>query len=131
MDEPENTGDNKKLSRFVPGVSGNPAGRPKGARNKLAEQFFVDMYDAWKGRGIEAINAVIDSRPADFLRAMTAIVPKELKVENTVELKDGDLERRIRSLLRVLGAEVGAPRIIEGEATEDQSEPPGRLSSLQ
>lgn len=39
-DAPENTGAIKdELGRFLPGVSGNPAGKPKGARTKLGEQF--------------------------------------------------------------------------------------------
>ena len=39
--------------RFLPGNSGLP-GRPKGARNKLAEAMIEDLYQDWKAHGIEA-----------------------------------------------------------------------------
>ena len=37
-----------KKYAFKPGQSGNPAGRPKGSRNKLAETFLADVYAEWE-----------------------------------------------------------------------------------
>jgi len=34
-----------------PGQSGNPKGRPKGSRNKLSEDFFRDLCEAWQAMG--------------------------------------------------------------------------------
>jgi len=45
----ELTGENRENGRFGPGESGNPAGRPKGARNKatiLAERLFEQKVEA-------------------------------------------------------------------------------------
>jgi hypothetical protein len=38
-------------TRFQPGVSGNPAGRAPGSRNKLAEDFLADMYRQYQESG--------------------------------------------------------------------------------
>ena len=38
-----------------PGESGNPAGRPRGSRNKLAEDFVAALYDDFRDHGAAAI----------------------------------------------------------------------------
>jgi len=38
-----------------PGQSGNPKDRPKGSRNKLTEDFFGDLCDAWQAFGKPAL----------------------------------------------------------------------------
>ncbi len=63
------------------GVSGNPAGRPKGSRNKFSENYIDAMQRAFEERGVAAIHAVIDESPAEFLRLCSAIVPKQFGVE--------------------------------------------------
>ena len=61
---PEQTGERRDIAtRFKPGQSGNPAGRKKGARARLAEAFIQDMYEAWQTRGAEVIQRVIEDRP--------------------------------------------------------------------
>ena len=42
---------------WKPGESGNPAGRPKGSRNKLSEEFVAEIYADWCEHG------AADSRP--------------------------------------------------------------------
>jgi hypothetical protein len=42
------------LPPWKPGQSGNPLGRPKGSRNKLAEQFFID--DCLRTLGLKSTN---------------------------------------------------------------------------
>lgn len=47
------------------GQSGNPAGRPRGSRNKLGEAFLADLHADWLVSGVEAIQRVCRERPHD------------------------------------------------------------------
>ena len=58
--------------RWVKGFLGGP-GRPLGSRNKLSEDFLVDMHVAWLEHGPEVINRLIAERPEVFLLAMLKI----------------------------------------------------------
>lgn len=68
--EPENSG-KIQSGRFTPGVSGNPAGKPKGARHKatlLAERLMTEdvedvvkaVLSAAKGGDIQAAKVILD-----------------------------------------------------------------------
>ena len=48
---------------FKPGQSGNLAGRPKGSRNKLSEEFIAEVYADWCEHGAGAIQTVRETRP--------------------------------------------------------------------
>ena len=71
---------------WKPGQSGNPAGRPKGARSKLAESFLDGMLAAYMKGGQQAIEAVMEREPSRFLSALVAILPKQLELDADVKV---------------------------------------------
>lgn len=104
-DNPENTGPIKdEFGRFVPGVSGNPAGKPKGARTKLGEMFLEAMRDDFEVHGVEAITKVREERPQDYLRVIASLMPKDLNlnINNLDAATDDELVQRLRELESVI-----------------------------
>lgn len=85
---------------WKPGQSGNPAGRPKGSRNKLGEAFIEDMLSDWEANGPAAIVQVRTEKPDAYLKVVASILPRDLNVNlnNTDHMTDEQLIERIRSL---------------------------------
>jgi hypothetical protein len=75
-------GHNLAAYQFMPGQSGNPAGRPKGSRNKLGEQFLTDLYADWVENGVAAIKKVRETRPEIYLKVVASILPKQLEIKS-------------------------------------------------
>ena len=75
--DPEDTGQ-KLDTRFKPGRSGNPAGRPRGSRNKLGERYLDDLLETWEERGPSALVACATKEPAQFCKIVANILPKEV-----------------------------------------------------
>jgi hypothetical protein len=73
--------------QWKPGQSGNPAGRPKGARQKLAEAFLEGMLCAYAKGGAKAIEDVMKDEPAKFLSALVAILPKQVEMDGEVKVR--------------------------------------------
>lgn len=86
--------------KWKPGQSGNPKGRPKGARSRLAEAFLGDLYNDWEEHGIEAIHAVRELRPQDYIKVIASILPKQLEVKDQPldEIGDDDLALAIAAI---------------------------------
>jgi hypothetical protein len=66
--------------RFVKGQSGNPLGKPLGARNKLKEAFWVDFNEAWQKHGQAALSLVAQEDPSTFVKVAASIMPKETEL---------------------------------------------------
>lgn len=63
---------------WKPGQSGNPAGRPKGARAKLGEAFIDALLDDWNKNGVQAIIKMRDEKAGDYVKVIASILPKEI-----------------------------------------------------
>lgn len=72
--------DNK--GRFAPGNSAG--GRPKGVRHKLGSVFFELLHEDFEKHGMSAIIQTREEKPAEYIRAIASIVPKELIVQAQV-----------------------------------------------
>ena len=78
---PETT-DKKQDTRFKPGQSGNPAGRPKGSRNKVSEKLLEVLALDFETHGQEVIEKVRAERPADYLKIVASLVPKQMEIDD-------------------------------------------------
>jgi hypothetical protein len=72
--------------RFI--SSGNPAGRPKGARNKITVEVRKAMYQAFeRAGGTEYLLKVAQKDPKVFCRMLERLIPSELKVDAGASLR--------------------------------------------
>jgi Family of unknown function (DUF5681) len=65
---------------FEPGRSGNPAGRPRGSRNKLDEDFISAIYEDWTEHGAAVLKQVRQTSPSTYLRTVASLVPQHLAI---------------------------------------------------
>lgn len=72
----------KKDTRFKPGQTGNPKGRPKGARSKLGEAFLEKLLDDFNQHGSVVIETVRVEKPDQYLKVVASILPKEITGED-------------------------------------------------
>jgi len=63
--------------RYAPGQSGNPGGRPKGARSKLAELTLQRLLADFDVHGVAAIEEVRKKNPSHYLAAIVSLLPKQ------------------------------------------------------
>ena len=73
-------------TRFQPGQSGNPKGRPKGAHNKITQQAEDMLAKLTSGpEAFKSLEALRDEQPAVFWRIVTSLLPKQLDVDAQVD----------------------------------------------
>ena len=103
VEEKEALGIDPQTGRFQPGNTvSRKGGRPKGSRNKLGEAFVSDLYQHWQANGVEVLERAAKEKPADYLKVVASILPKDIKV-SLETMSDGELNRKIDQLANSLG----------------------------
>ena len=78
LDRPQN----KHLKPVKPGEVRNPAGRPKGSRNKLSDAFVQVLADDFEAHGKGVVEKVCMERPQDYLKIVASVMPKLMEVDD-------------------------------------------------
>lgn len=103
------------LRPFQPGQSGNPKGRPLGARSRLGKAFLEALHTDFTAHGVAVIERVRQERPDQYLKVIASILPRELSVAaNPMDgWSDEELEAAIRELDKLIkekwGIDLGDP----------------------
>ena len=85
----------RNLTPFKPGQSGNPRGRPKGARNRLGAQFLEALEADFNQFGPQAIVLVRERKPDIYIRVVANLLPKEANINVEANEAFVELWRRI------------------------------------
>lgn len=72
------------------GESINPAGRPKGSRNRFAEEFIKDFLADWEAHGTNTLARCRAVDPAAYLKVAVTLIPKDV---NLNLFKGAELEK--------------------------------------
>ena len=67
---------------WQPGESGNPNGRPIGARGRFSQRFIADLTDAWEKHGATALEQTAKLYPDRFVGICSHLIPKDVSVES-------------------------------------------------
>lgn len=106
--------------RFLKGVSGNPGGRPVGARNRVTADFLRELADHFATEGRRAIERMCEEDPSAYVKVVASLLPKEATVSAQLfgaTLSDDELITAIGLIERYLEAG-GPPDLPLGDAIE-------------
>jgi hypothetical protein len=69
------------LKPWQPGQSGNPAGRVKGSRNTLSEQYLSSVCAIYDECGDEAVREAVRRDPEVLIKVVTSLLPKKIDID--------------------------------------------------
>jgi hypothetical protein len=85
----------RNLKPFQPVQSGNPKGRPKGARNRLGTAFLEALEADFHQFGPQAIALVREKKPEVYMKVVADLLPKEASINVEASEAFVNLWRRI------------------------------------
>ena len=69
-----------KPTRWPPGKSGNPAGKPPGTRTAFSQGFIRDFALVWAEEGLDAVRKVAKKSPEAFVAIAARICPNDVRL---------------------------------------------------
>jgi hypothetical protein len=109
-------------TRFKPGVSPNPGGKPVASRNRLQGDFMRALADDFAEHGVTAIQKTREEQPAQYLKVVASLMPKELEIKRPLEdLTDDDLIAGVAALQSLLNAQSAKAGAGDAESAEQAS----------
>lgn len=105
---------------WKPGVSGNPTGRTKGARNRFGEDFVTEFMEHWKVHGKACLDKLAESNAEAYARVAVAILPK------VIELGDDTKDMLAEALSEHLPFEAIRTKIEKSEIVRAKAEKAGQ-----
>lgn len=116
-----------KATQFKPGKSPNPGGKPVASRNRLQGDFMKALADDFAENGAEAIRRTRTEAPAQYLKVVASLMPKELEIKRPLEeLSDDELIAGVAALQSLLDSQ----RPQGGDAGAEGEQPASGLPSL-
>jgi Family of unknown function (DUF5681) len=65
------------VPKFAKGQRGNPAGRPKGSKHKIKQDFIDALQDDFEVHGAKTFIKARETDPIGYLRIVAGLFPKE------------------------------------------------------
>ena len=65
------------------GQSGNPAGRPRGTRERLSKAVIEQIMTDWSKHGLKVIESVRKDKPEAYLQIVARLLPQNLELDVT------------------------------------------------
>ncbi|WOH47652.1 DUF5681 domain-containing protein [Bradyrhizobium sp. sBnM-33] len=118
------------LRPWKPGQSGNPAGRPIGARQKISEQLLADLAVVWEQQGESVLRRLALEDPCKLATIAYGLLPRDVfisieqRAPGNLEPDESAILRRVIDLIQVnaKGAELGPVlETIENALRADQA----------